>query len=105
MAETDMLLERHPKLSRLKKLPELGEAVKKHLAYKKNQPHAIYRRMANECMKIYCGGINVIAEVEQVRIVYFLNIIKITLFKYPIHYSSNQSLNSLLHLTFILSAV
>lgn len=63
--ETSALMKRCKKLSEVTKLPDLGDAVRKHLAYRQNEPHVIYRRIANECMKLYCSGINVLTETEQ----------------------------------------
>lgn len=56
--ETHGLLRRHLSLSRYKTLPQLGDAVRRKLAYRKNQPHGRYRWMAGECMRIYCNSIN-----------------------------------------------
>lgn len=65
MVETHSLLRMYPSFAGYKTLPELGESIRKHLAYRVHQPHGMYRRMANECMKLYLGGIRVVDDVMQ----------------------------------------
>ncbi|GFU55698.1 syntaxin-binding protein 1 [Nephila pilipes] len=48
-----------------KSLPDLGDAVKEHLLQKSNESFYSYRHMANDLMKIYCAGINVMSQLEQ----------------------------------------
>ncbi|KAG8182782.1 hypothetical protein JTE90_018655 [Oedothorax gibbosus] len=46
-------------------LPSMNEALKKHLQLKTHERFFAYRHMANEIMKIYCDGINLVYELEQ----------------------------------------
>lgn len=48
-------------------LPSLNEAIKKHLQLKSHERFFAYRHMASEIMKLYCEGINVIYQLEQVH--------------------------------------
>ncbi|XP_054723295.1 protein ROP-like [Uloborus diversus] len=54
--------ESHP---RLQKLPELGDAVRKHLITHRNVSLDNFRSIAGECMTLFCRGLNILAEMEQ----------------------------------------
>ncbi|XP_035224364.1 syntaxin-binding protein 1-like isoform X2 [Stegodyphus dumicola] len=64
MMDAITIIENNTNVNLVQKLPSLGAAVRKHLLRRKHEAFYGYRHMANECMKSYCGGINVLSELE-----------------------------------------
>ncbi|KAF8787883.1 Syntaxin-binding protein 1 like protein [Argiope bruennichi] len=66
MIEAESLMKAATDLkTKYKGLPSLGDAIKEHLLQKANESFYSYRHMANELMKNYCAGINVLSQLEQ----------------------------------------
>ncbi|CAL1300437.1 unnamed protein product [Larinioides sclopetarius] len=66
MIEAEELMKAAAELkTKYKGLPSLGDAIKEHLLQKTNESFYSYRHLANELMKIYCSGVNVISQLEQ----------------------------------------